>query len=127
MSRELELKNRHFNLLLDQGAHYARWIGPQDIQQILDQFATLHKMPLSIQREIVDEGKQFNSTGLGMLLDQDAEVIRAAFTKQLEDLENSTQLVIQLGDNKMEEILQASRQEIENSMRLHADEQNRMQ
>jgi len=93
-SREKQLATEFVKPALDKGAQLRRhYDTAESAHQIIREILDNHRVPLQVQRELVDEKREFNRTAVGEEIAREVDESRRKFEEVVEELQNALNTV----------------------------------
>jgi hypothetical protein len=116
--REQELKRTpHFwGGMVDKGSRIARFEGRDSALSIVLSLANQRPLALSIQQEMVEEGKPLIETAAGIAVNEELARLEALHRQQRDELQREYQEALKAHDQEMQEVLRKERQRMDEKL-----------
>jgi len=124
--REAELKETpdFWGAMIEKGSRISRFRGRDSALSIVLELASQTPLPLSIQQEMVEQGKPLIETAAGIVVNEELARLEASHRKEREDLQREYQEALKAHDQEMQEVLKRERQRMDDKLeRLHRQQE----
>lgn len=116
--REVELKKtpNFWGRMIEKGSRVARFHGRDSALSIVLGLANQTPLPLSIQQEMVEQGKPLIETAAGIVVNEELARLEALHRQQREELQREYQEALKVHDQEMQEVLKRERQRMDDKL-----------
>jgi hypothetical protein len=114
--RELERTPDFWGRMVDKGSRIARFEGRDSALSIVLSLANQRPLALSIQQEMVEQGKPLIETAAGIAVNEELARLEALHRQQREELQREYQEALKAHDQEMQEVLRRERQRMDEKL-----------
>lgn len=114
--QELQRTPDFWGRMVDKGSRVARFEGRDSALSIVLRLANQNPLPLSIQQEMIEQGKPLIETAAGIAVNEELVRLEALHRKQREELQREYQEALKAHDQEMQEVLRRERQRMDEKL-----------
>jgi len=116
--REAELKEtpEFWGAMIKKGSKVSRFRGRDSALSIVLELAKQTPLPLSIQREMVEQRKPLIETAAGIVVNEELARLEASHRKEREELQREYQDALKARDEELQEVLKKERQRMDDKL-----------